>query len=132
MNLINKYFTFIKYNIVGTICTILNISFYFIIYTLINHKLASNVIAYILTIIVSFILNKKYVFKNQENIKKIVMKQFITFVLLRLTSLAIDSLAFMLCIHTLHLSDLLSKIISNMCTTFNNYFFNKLIIFKKV
>ena len=132
MNLIKKYFVFIKYNIVGTICTILNITFYFIVFNAIKIKLINNIIAYILTIIVSFILNKKYVFKNSEDNKKIVFKQFTTFVLLRLTSLAIDSIAFMVCINCFHLSDLLGKIISNACTTFNNYFFNKLIIFKKV
>lgn len=121
---------FIKYMVVGALCTVINIVCYFILFYLFKARLACNIAAYIITLITSFFLNKKYVFNNATKDKKSIVMQFTVYTTVRLTSLFIDSFVLILCVEKLHLSDLLGKIISNACTTVNNYIFNKL-IFRK-
>lgn len=124
---LNKH-QFIKYMIVGVLCTGLNIVLYCIFFSLIKERVVANVIAYIITLLISFILNKKYVFNNTNN--ELIFVQFLIYTSVRLTSLLIDSGVLLICVEKLHLSDLLGKIISNACTTVNNYIFNKF-IFKR-
>jgi len=124
---LNKH-QFIKYMIVGVLCTGLNIVLYFLFFSLIKERVVANVIAYIITLLISFILNKKYVFNNTNN--ELIFVQFLIYTSVRLTSLLIDSGVLLICVEKLHLSDLLGKIISNACTTVNNYIFNKF-IFKR-
>ena len=124
---LNKH-QFIKYMIVGVLCTGLNIVLYFLFFSLIKERVVANVIAYIITLLISFILNKKYVFNNTNN--ELIFVQFLIYTSVRLTSLLIDSGVLLICVEKLYLSDLLGKIISNACTTVNNYIFNKF-IFKR-
>ena len=124
---LNKH-QFIKYMIVGVLCTGLNIVLYFLFFSLIKERVVANVIAYIITLLISFILNKKYVFNNTNN--ELIFVQFLIYTSVRLTSLLIDSGVLLICVEKLYLSDLLGKIISNACTPVNNYIFNKF-IFKR-
>lgn len=69
--IINKYTTFCSYVIIGIIGTIINITIYMLLVSLFSEQyLICNIIAYILSLIIIFILNKIYVFKDRK-IKKI-------------------------------------------------------------
>ncbi len=129
--IINKYTTFCSYVIIGIIGTIINITIYMLLVSLFSEQyLICNIIAYILSLIIIFILNKIYVFKDKKINHKYILKQFGIFGLSRLLSLGIDSLVLFICIEKLFLGNLLSKIIANLSTTFLNYLVGKKIIFK--
>lgn len=130
--IIKKHSTFFKYVVIGVIGTILNIAIYMLLVQFFNEQyLICNIIAYIFSLILIFILNKKYVFNDKANDYKFIIKQFIFFSLSRVVSLGIDTLVLYLCIDKFYLGNLLSKIMANISTTFLNYFVGKLFIFKK-
>ncbi len=130
--IIRKYSTFFKYMIIGIVGTIFNIAIYMLLFQFFpQYYLICNVIAYIISLIIIFILNKIYVFNDKKNNYKYIAKQFIVFSLSRVVSLGIDTYVLYLCVDKLHLGNLLSKIIANAGTTFINYFVGKLFIFKK-
>ena len=66
-NLINLIIQFIKFGIVGAINTILSYLITNINYYIFNlHAQLSNIIAFIITVFISYMLNSKYVFKSQN------------------------------------------------------------------
>lgn len=74
-NLINLIIQFIKFGIVGAINTILSYLITNINYYIFNlHAQLSNIIAFIITVFISYMLNSKYVFKasNQSFWKSLI------------------------------------------------------------
>jgi len=117
---------FIKYIAVSLVSTIVNIVTYLIfVEKLCIDTIISNSIAWIITVYVTYILNKKIVFNDSNKNKNELLK----FYLLRFSSLLIDTIVLYICIKYLHLNNIISKIISNVGTTFNNYFISKYFIF---
>ena len=68
-NLVNLLKQFVKFGIVGAINTILSYAIMNIGYYIFNiHEQICNIIAFIITVFISFLLNNKFVFKeNAEN-----------------------------------------------------------------
>lgn len=129
--IINKYSIFCSYVVIGIIGTIINITIYMLLVQLFSEQyLICNIIAYIISLILIFILNKIYVFKDKTRHYKYVLKQFMIFGLSRLLSLGIDTSILFICIEELYFGNLLSKIIANLSTTILNYLIGKKIIFK--
>ena len=129
--IINKYTTFCSYVIIGIIGTIINITIYMLLVSLFSEQyLICNIIAYLVSLIIIFIINKIYVFKDKTIHYKYILKQFVIFGLSRLVSLGIDTSILFICIEKLYLGNLLSKIIANLSTTILNYLVGKEIIFK--
>lgn len=117
--------------IIGIIGTIINITIYMLLVSLFSEQyLICNIIAYIVSLIIIFILNKLYVFKDKTIQYQYILKQFAIFGLSRLLSLGIDTSILFICIEKLYLGNLLSKIIANLSTTILNYLVGKEIIFK--
>ena len=78
---INTLAQFIKFGMVGAINTILSYLITNINYYVFNlHAQISNVIAFVITVFISFMLNSKYVFKaEKQNIWKVLIKVYASY-----------------------------------------------------
>lgn len=126
MNVLNN--KFLKYVFFAIITSLLNVGTYLLSYNFIlDNILVSNIIAYAVSITVSFILNKKCVFKNDGgNIKK----QILCYLLVKLASFTIDSFVLNICKEYIGLNNFTAKLIANVSTTISNYTLNKKMVFK--
>ena len=124
----SKYKKIISYIFFAIITSIVNVSFYMLCYNfIIKNIVISNVAAYGCSIILSFFLNKKVVFKNK---KRKIFKKFITYLVLKMFSLFIDSCVLTILHDYLHINNFIAKLIANASTTISNYLINKCYIFK--
>ena len=76
-------------------------------------------------------MNKFVVFQSKEKDSKTMLKEFSSFVSMRVISLGFDMLAMYIVIDLIGWSDLVAKLISQIVVTILNYIFSKLFIFKK-
>ena len=120
---------FIKYVFFAILTSIINVGVYLLTYKfLISSVIVSNILAYAISITFAFFINKHIVFQNKS---KKMGKQITLFLGVKLISFGIDSLVLIFCHNLLHLSNFVSKIISNCSTTLNNYTLNKKRVFKE-
>lgn len=125
----------IRYFIAGVIATVINLSLYFI-FTIfifspdkaIQLQLA-NSIAWFLTTVVAYILNKGFVFKSEE---KHNVKMILSFFSSRLFTLGIENIMLFVFVTTLGFSNKIIKIIANIVVVLLNYLISKFITFKNV
>lgn len=133
--LLVKYRELIVYVIVGGITTVVNwgASFLLDAFVLDSGKAMQNtiinVIAWLVAVIVSFPLNRKWVFqsKNPDWIG-----EFFGFTASRLTTLVIEELVMLLCVNVFGISFRISKVfIASVLVIILNYVFSKLLVFRK-
>ena len=128
---ISRYKRFGKYVAVSGVTTVVNVVSYMIfLYLSRDMYVLSNVLSWIISIFITFFLNKRVVFKAESDRKRDVFKELVLFYLVRLSSLLIDTIVLMFCVKVLKLGDVWAKIIANVSTTFNNYFISKHFVFK--
>ena len=83
--LIAKYKMFLLYIIVNIITSTLNILIYIIFVNIMNKKyIFSNILSWGISIFITFILNKKIVFRNDSNKQKTNIRQIVSFYIVRL------------------------------------------------
>ncbi len=133
MKLINKYKTIITYLLSSSISFIVDIVAFSIIIYFIKNKftesiLISSYIARAISSIVNYVVNKKYVFKNE---KKRNYKAFIEYFLLVIINITVSGLLVTKIYNYIHLNVTIIKVVIDMIIFFVNYFLQKLIIFKK-
>lgn len=127
MTLINN--KFIKYVFFAIITSFINVGTYLLVYNLIiENIIISNIAAYTISITTSFIINKKVVFKN--NNEKL-LKQILFYLLVKLLSFTIDSFVLVITVEWIGISNFIAKLIANASTTISNYTLNNKIVFKK-
>ena len=127
-----KYREVWLYLFFGFMTTLVNILFYELLVGLFNiNYLISNVIAWIISVIFAYIVNKKYVFESKTQTKKDGLKELFSFSLARVFSLGIDMIIMYVGVSILLINDTIIKIVSNVIVIIVNYFFSKFIIFKK-
>mgnify|MGYP002531287891 CR=1 FL=1 len=123
--LLNKQEKFIKYCIFGVLISIIEILLYCILSKFINlEPLIANSIAFILSVLMSYYANSKYVFKTIFISKKSKIKRFYLFLGTRTVGLFIDSSILYL---LLNCPNIISKTISCISTTLINYYIGKYI-----
>ena len=128
--LYEKNKNFIKYSIVSLFCTVILYFLYFLITWLRNGKyIIANLIAYIVSFSVLFIINKK-LFNSKLDNKKDFMKQLSAFVIFRVIGFVIDSSLLVLFIEKIGLINAIAKISSSLITFLFNYIVNKLFVFR--
>lgn len=126
MNILNN--KFIKYVFFAIITSLLNVGTYILFYNyVIDNIILSNVIAYTVSITLSFILNKKIVFKNNSGN---LLKQITSYLSVKALSFVIDSLVLIITVRWLGLNNFISKLIANASTTISNYTLNQQVVFK--
>ena len=123
----NKYYEVLSYLFFGGCTTLINILAFYILRVLNVELFLSNAIAWIISVLFAFITNKLFVFESKGN----VLKESISFFIVRLISLGLDMLCMYLLISVLSTNELLSKIITNVIVIILNYVFSKIFVFKK-
>lgn len=121
-------FRFIKFGLVGLLNTLIN----WILFILLNrfgvYYIISNVIAYSISTLNSYLWNSKWVFKyNGDNVKGTSSK----FIVLNIIGLTLNTIILYLLVDIVGLNKLISLVITTGIVMILNYFINKLWVFKK-
>lgn len=121
-----------RYLVFGVLTTIINIVAYAVFYYGLKvPNLISNIIAWILSVIVAYLTNKGYVFHSEANTGKEILKEVSSFFASRIATLGIDELIMYIGVNLLNLNGTIMKIISNIVVIILNFIFSKLFVFKK-
>lgn len=123
-----KYREIITYLIFGVLTTIVSIASYYVSAKLfyIDWQI-SNVISFVCAVLFAYITNKLFVFQSKGN----VLKEFISFIGMRLVSFGIDMALMYIFVDLVLMDDMIAKIIVQVIVVVSNYLFSKLFIFKK-
>lgn len=130
---LNKYKTVFTYLLSSGLSFIVDIiSFSIILYFIkdrfVDAILLSSYVARVISSVVNYIVNKKYVFKNE---KKRNYKAFIEYFLLVIINITISGLLVTKVYNYIHLNATFIKVIIDSIIFIINYFLQKLVIFKK-
>ncbi len=125
-----KHKTFVRYTIFGMGTTIVNLCIYYALSFAFGHTLYQlwNAIAWFFSVLYSFFVNEKYVFKNSKDNE---LKKFFEFTGGRFFSLIVEAGILFVFITLLSCNDKVVKLFSNIIVVVINYFFCKKIVFKK-
>lgn len=131
--LYNKNKEIILYLIFGGLTTCINIVTYTIFAKIFNVNLiVSNIIAWIVSIVFAYVVNKLFVFNSKEKTLRKILKELSSFIFARVLSLVLfDIAAFALMINIFGINDLITKLITQVLIIVFNYILSKFIIFKK-
>ena len=132
-NFLNKYKTVFTYLLSSGLSFIVDIISFSIILYFIKDKfvdaiLLSSYVARTISSVVNYIVNKKYVFKNE---KKRNYKAFIEYFLLVIINITISGLLVTKVYNYIHLNATFIKVIIDSIIFIINYFLQKLVIFRK-
>jgi len=117
----------LRYTISGIISTVANLLFLKIFIDMGIYYIFSNIISYIIGVILSYILNRKYVFLNSTKHNR--KKQFIIFFIMRILSLIIDNILFYIFITVLDFPIYWTRFILTLIMILVTFVFNKWYIF---
>ncbi|WP_028401394.1 GtrA family protein [Ectobacillus panaciterrae] len=123
-----------NYLFFGGLTTLMNIVTYFLVtagYHGAYKMIIANIISWIASVSFAYVTNKKYVFNSQNSNMSQMMKEFVSFMGVRLLSLFIDTGSLILFAKVLGINELISKIIANVIVVVFNYFASKYFIFRK-
>ncbi len=94
--------------------------------------LLMNAVAWIVSVLFSFITNKLFVFESSSWKGKVFAKEFLSFIGARIISFVIfEELIFALLVNVLNLNDLIAKAAVAVFVVIFNYVASKLVIFRK-
>ncbi|MDO4623672.1 MAG: GtrA family protein [Eubacteriales bacterium] len=132
VGLMKKYKEVILYLVFGVLSMIISIgTFSAFVYVMHMDALIANILSWIITIIVVYFTNKKWVFESETNGKKEGLKEFISFVVGRLATLGLEELVLLVGIKWMGLSSFWVKIVAQVLVVVSNYVISKFIVFKK-
>lgn len=118
---------FVKFGIVGVLNTIINWVIFIALNKLGVYYILSNIIAYSLSTLNSYICNSKWVFNhNGENVRKTTIK----FIVLNFIGLILNTTILYVLVDIVGLYKIISLIITTLIVMILNYFINKLWVFK--
>lgn len=128
--LLNK--EIIYYIIFGVLTTLVDtIVFYFSNEILnINYIISTN-IAWGLAVMFAYVTNRKWVFKSKAKKMNMILKEFLLFVIARLTSLVLTVIWMLITVELLKYNEFIAKLLANFFVIIINYIFSKMYIFKK-
>ncbi len=126
----------VNYVIFGVVTTIVSYIAFFIPRQLLSMDLVvSNVISWVCAVTAAYITNTLWVFENRPKNFKEFSWQFITFYGSRLFTLGVETLIMWICVEAMNIENVIYEMIVKMAASvvvlILNYFFSKLIIFKK-
>ncbi|MFR1435480.1 MAG: VanZ family protein [Acutalibacteraceae bacterium] len=122
----------VSYVFFGAVTTVVNILSYQVFYhTLGIPNLISNALAWVLSVLVAYIVNKLFVFRSSTTSIRALLREFGLFVAARLFSFGVDELGMWLMVDVARFNTGISKLIVNVIVVVLNYFFSKRIIFTR-
>lgn len=130
--LFEKYRDVIPYVFFGVVTTIINIA----VYWLLAHPLHlpvmfSTVAAWIITVTVAYLTNRKWVFHSEAHTASEIAREVIWFFACRLATGILDWFLMYLFVKRLHFPDMPVKVFANVLVIVLNYVASKWFIFKK-
>ena len=117
---------FLKFGIVGFINTLIYMALYYILLYIGFHYLLSNVLAYVLSIISSFTMHSRIVFKVKDDIVRRFIKVFITYMI----TLSLSTGIMYLLVDLLDISPIIAPYITFIVTIPTSFLLQKLWAFK--
>lgn len=121
--------SFAKFLVCGLIAGGMDLLFLFVFHDLLSLAiLLSTSVAFILSFIVSFYLQKKWTFNNQE---KKIPRQFVLYILNVFLSLNLNGLGMHLMVNEFRIWYLLSQLVVNVVLGILNFYIYKFIIFRQ-
>lgn len=119
---------FANYVFFALITSGINVGAYLVFYNcILENIIISNIFAYTVSITASFIINKKIVFKNNNN--NFIM-QLVLYLMVKVIAFGVDSLVLIGLHKFFTIDNFLAKLIANTSTTISNYTLNNKVVFK--
>lgn len=132
VDIYKKNIAVMRYLIFGVLTTIINIVVYSLCFYILKiPNLISNIIAWIMAVIVAYLTNRKYVFDSKANTSKEIFIEVMSFTASRLATLGVDEAIMFFTVDKWGWNGLIMKIISNIIVIILNYVFSKVFVFKK-
>ena len=126
--LLMKYKEIIMYLVFGVLTTVVNIVVYFLSAELLHKNyLISNELARFLSVLFSYITNRKYVFESSS---QNILKEAVSFFSSRLATGILDMVLMWLFVYFNVVNDVIAKVIVNVIVVVLNYVLSKLVVFK--
>ena len=91
----------------------------------------NNTIAWVLSVIFSYVTNTLFVFESKTSNRKELTKEIGSFFAARLFSYAVDMIGMYLFVSILFINKMISKVVMNIIVIILNYIFSKLFIFNQ-
>ncbi len=127
-----KYKEYVLYVIFGGLTTLISlISFYICSHPLDIGTVASNIISWILSVSFAYVTNRKWVFKSKTVGFYGIVKEIAGFIAGRLLSMGIETVLLWITVDLYHFNDMLMKVVIGIIVVIMNYFFSRLVAFKK-
>lgn len=132
--LYEKYKEIIRYLVVGALTTVVSLaSYYLCVWTFLDANDAlqlqiANVLSWIAAVSFAYVTNRVFVFQSKN---KNTLKEAISFVGARVTSLLIDMGSMFVMVTLLHLSDDVAKLIVQVIVLVLNYLLSKFFVFRR-
>lgn len=145
-NLIIKYKELIIYAVFGVCTTLVNFVSYKLFNILLGDKyyLLSNVVAWLISVIFAYVTNKLFVFESKSWDIKLISKEISSFFAARIFSFVVEEAGLFLLVDVLNMKeisisissftiggDIIAKVLLAVIVVVLNYFFSKLVVFKK-
>lgn len=122
---------FFKFGVVGLINTVIFYAVYSILVSIGLHYISASIIAFFLSVLCSFFLNNKFVFKNETDCKRNILLSLIKcYLSYAFTGLIIYNILLFSLIDILLLSKYIAPVLILPITVPLNFIFNKLWAFK--
>lgn len=130
MKMLKRYKSFIIYVFWGGVATLVNIGAFMLGLKIGWHYQTSNIIAWLLALFVTYFSNKFLVFDSPYWGLAQLLREFFSFLVVRLFALLLDMVIIWLGIKVLHYNELLVKIFDNTVVGIANYIVSRWFIFE--
>lgn len=121
----------IRYLVIGGLTTVISIVSYWLFLQLGVHYTVANVLSWIIAVLFAYLANKLFVFQTRGVRGMALLLEILLFFGARVFSLLVEEGGLALFIETLHMNELVAKLIMQVVVIVLNYIFSKLVIFKK-
>ena len=122
----------VSYIIFGLATTVVSMVVYGVCNSVFEmHYLVSNIVSWIIAVAFAYITNKMFVFKTRGMGVAQLKREVSLFVSARLASLLIEEIGLFLLVGLLEWGEIGGKLVMQAVVIVLNYFFSKLVIFKK-
>lgn len=133
--LYKKHQELVNYLVVGVIGTVVSIVIFTALMKMTNKSVLSNIISWMVTVILMYMLNRYFVFLEHAKDKVAILKEMSTFVSARIATLLLETVIVWLGIDVMKLNSglqiIVVKTVGQVLVIVLNFVAAKLVIFKK-
>ena len=130
--LLRKHRELVSYVFWGVMTTIVNYVVYFLLTEGLQvYYLTGNVIAWAISVLFAYFVNKLYVFQSRDWAWRVALRELWQMVASRLFSLGLEMAIMWFFVDTMHFNHLIVKLAANVVVVIVNYVLSKFIIFRK-